>query len=452
VPSEIDQRLAAAHNLRQIEAMIRLERIVESFDAIFDDAFNAVINHHAQAIAGSRLPVARFIFAPAIIAAIREVRNEYEGFAGWSFTTAVASLVVAVPRSFFRYVSPRLAMFESEVTENNRDFLQGVFSGDEEDDGVIPFMRQLFGEVLADSFTEPIALGSFKDLTPSQWQNVLEELVFPPPSPARSREILDAVDEQGFNFESRLEKLTRKADDADRVANEIAVGFSEGENLQELEKRVRPLVDGIKSSAKRVVRTEGLRIAERMQRETWEQLGDTMTAVQILATLDQNTRPAHALRNGRLHFREPTGDQLGLDTLPLLPDEPNCRCWSTPVLRPPPGFADNPALQAAFRNAQGAGIPDPATYDRWFSSVGERRRKLAVGSRRYDTIKTVLDGTRDPEWSDFINAETGELLPISELKEENALDRAERKLAVNALISARRETISQIASTGFLLP
>ena len=306
MPSRIDQRLAASHHLRQIEAMVRLERIVETVDALFDSATENVLAERGRAIAGARPPAVSLMYGRTLRAAIAVVRNEYEDFAAWSYSTAVASLASAVPRQFFRYLSPRLATFESvtgrTVTEAEEDLL--------------PFISQLLGDLIIDNFTEPIATGTIGELSSDQWQGVLQELIFPPPSPARSRELIEAPDEQGFGFADRLEKLTRKADDADRVASEISTGFSEGENLQELEKRIRPLVDGIKSSSKRVVRTEGLRIAERMQRETWEALGDTMQAVQILAVLDQNTRSHHALRNGRLHYREPTGDQLGLDTLP----------------------------------------------------------------------------------------------------------------------------------------
>ena len=103
----------------------------------------------------------------------------------------------------------------------------------------MPFIRQLLGDLIIDNFTEPIATGTIGELSSDQWQGVLQELIFPPPSPARSRELIEAPDEQGFGFADRLEKLTRKADDADRVASEISTGFSEGENLQELEKRIR---------------------------------------------------------------------------------------------------------------------------------------------------------------------------------------------------------------------
>lgn len=443
----VDQKLAAAHHLRQIEALIRLERISEQVDGVLDAAYVAAFTKRARVVA-TGIPDSSPTFRPAVKALIGVVRGGYVDFADWSFNTAVASIASAVPRRYFRGLSPRLAMFEAD--QNVFSFLFDDDEGGDEDDP-LTFLRQLIGELQVDNFTEPIAASKVKKLNDEQWQGVLQTLIFPSPSPERSRELIEAKDENGFGFEERLELLTKKADDADRVADEIITGFSEGENLAELRRRVQPLVGGIKSSAKRVVRTEGLRIAERMQRETWAPLGDSLLAVQILAVLDENTRSHHAVRNGRLHYREPVGNQLGFDTLPMLPDEPNCRCWSTPVLRPPPGLENNPALQAAFANVGGEGIPDPTTYDQWFNAVGEGRRKLAVGSRRYDAVKALLNGQREPEWTDFIDAETGKILSVDTLRNESPIDRILRKQGVNSLIAARRDAIAEIARTGFLV-
>ena len=115
------------------------------------------------------------------------------------------------------------------------------------------------------------------------------------------------------------------------------------------------------------------------------------------------------------------------------------------------GLRNNPALQAAFKNIGGEGIPDPTTYDQWFNAVGEGRRKLAVGSRRYDVVKASLGGQRSPEWSDFISAETGEILPIETLRRETQIDRIARKIGVRALIASRRDAIAEISRTGFLV-
>ena len=160
---------------------------------------------------------------------------------------------------------------------------------------------------------------------------MLKSIIFKAPSRDRVTELINENDEAGRGWVNRLAILSQKVNDVDAVAQELATGIADGENQQQLRRRILPLVGGIVSSAKRIIRTEGLRVAERTQRETWASLGDMMIGAQILAVLDINTRPAHALRNGRVYFKSPTGDQFALDDIPLLPDEPNCRCWSTPV-------------------------------------------------------------------------------------------------------------------------
>lgn len=434
--SPIDQRLAAEHHLRQIEAMVRLEPLANHADRVFSRAAADVVRlvvDGTSVNASRRLSVALFQRAFRDVAS--HLRHEYETLASWGYDTAVDSLIRAIPRNFFRLSSPELSRFESiDATEN---------------ESIIAFIRQITLGVVVDNFTEPIARGFVRELSPTQWEGVVKSVVFPVPDRSRTTELINAPDEQGRSWRERLAVLSRKVTDVDQVSQQMAVGFSEGESQSEIRQRIKPLVSNIVSSTKRIVRTEGLRIAERMQRESWEALGDMMIGAQILAVLDQNTRQEHALRNGRVYFREPTGDQFALADIPLLPDEPNCRCWSTPVLQPPADLENDPLLVAAFRNDEGAGIPDPATYDQWFAQADVGRRILAVGRRRYETVVASLAGTREPEWSDFINPENGALLATKTVSEETTLERIIRKGRVAQLIAERRQRIADIANAGF---
>ncbi len=197
-----------------------------------------------------------------------------------------------------------------------------------------------------------------------------------------------------------------------------------------------------------------MRIAHSVQHIAWKGMGDLVIGYQIHATLDQNTRPAHAARNGTIYYADPKQGQLGYDKMPHPPLEAdgsiawNCRCHNSPVLAPDPAIADNPELLATFANASDQLIPDPVAYGDWFAQADERRRKTAVGSRRYSLVRGTLG--QDPDWAHFLDPESGELLPLATLKNEGHSDRAERVNRVRALMAHRRELIKQVQTYGFL--
>jgi SPP1 gp7 family putative phage head morphogenesis protein len=300
----------------------------------------------------------------------------------------------------------------------------------------------------ADVFTEPIAAG--ERMSDAEWQRVVAQVVVPPPSPLKVEQIIQATT-NGLTWQERFASLSRKIASPEALAQQLITGYAQGENLQELTRRVAPLVESIQSSARRIARTEGLRVAESIQREAWSDLdeGNMLLGVQILAVLDQNTRPEHAARNGTIYFKNAADGRPPISELPHLPDAPNCRCWTAPVLRPPEEFKIDPAVQAAFANQAGANIPDPSAYDQWFARADEGRRKMAVGARNYNTMAEILGGSRQPEWTDFIQAD-GTLLTPTQLKTEAEFDRAARKLGVEAAIRQREHLLRQVAWRGFL--
>lgn len=442
--SIIDSRLAASQHLRTIENLISVERVVKGVEKIFDDAFRAVSLMVVSGEVKDMRQAARLTFQNAFTTSRRTIFDDFRKLAKLFYDNAVDSLVGAIPRNYFRLASPTLFMFESfDATENDKlAFLRQLIAADNAD-GIA---------INVDNTAEPIARSKVKNLSDDEWRSVLDRIIFKPPTEERAEDILNQADEAGRDLRNRLELLSRKISDVDGLVNRMTRDIANGDNLQQMERKARPFVNGIKSSAKRIVRTEGMRLAERMQRETWGSLGEMMIGVQILAILDQNTRPAHATRNGTIYYRRPERGQLSMFTdLPLLPDEPNCRCWSTPVLRPPKELGNDPVLQAKFVNNTGSNIPDPTTYDQWFANVDSGRQKLAVGSRRFAEVEKLLDGSRNPEWTDFISGEDGGLLSTQQIANESPLQRILRKKQVADLLDKRRERIGDIATVGFIL-
>ena len=107
------------------------------------------------------------------------------------------------------------------------------------------------------------------------------------------------------------------------LAPRIASGYAAGKGWREIAEDILPVVDGVRSTARRVARTEGLRIASAVNEEHFEALGsDAIAGYQLLATLDQFSRPWHAARHGQVYYRSPKPGQKGFAQMPRPPEEP----------------------------------------------------------------------------------------------------------------------------------
>lgn len=108
------------------------------------------------------------------------------------------------------------------------------------------------------------------------------------------------------------------------------------------------------------------------------------------------------------------------------------------------------AADPVFVNAKEELVPDPASYSDWFGQVDDRRRKLAVGARRYSTVQEITGGR--PAWEDFVDPATGRLLGDEELRQESLMERVKRSAEVRRLMDERRRKTEQVAQFGFELP
>jgi SPP1 gp7 family putative phage head morphogenesis protein len=116
-----------------------------------------------------------------------------------------------------------------------------------------------------------------------------------------------------------------------------------GEGIAEpptsIAREILPAVQNVQASARRIARTESLRVAAAVQMEAHAGLGSLVVGYRINATLDKNTRPEHRARDGTAYYAHPQGDQLGYDQMPRPPQESdgsmawNCRCWLSPLIR-----------------------------------------------------------------------------------------------------------------------
>lgn len=156
----------------------------------------------------------------------------------------------------------------------------------------------------------------------------LERLLFNPPTQAEVDAILRRP-VAGRDWEQDLSAASNIAGfDPNQMANTIAVGFSLGKKPAEIARDLLPVVDNVRSSARRIARTYGVQVARHGQMQAHAALGDFVIGYQVHATLDQHTRDWHAARDGEIYYLEPEDGQKGLDQMPnppLEPEDPNER-------------------------------------------------------------------------------------------------------------------------------
>lgn len=274
------------------------------------------------------------------------------------------------------------------------------------------------------------------------------DLVFPPPSPEQVHEIVYGS-YSGQTWVQRLDGSTRYAS-PQQLASVVAVGAVIGKTAKQIEKDLMSIVNNARNSARRIARTEALRVSHEVQLRTWaDGLGDMIAGYQMHATLDQNSRPAHAARHGVIYYQNPKIGQHSIADMPRPPLESdgsiawNCRCHLSPVLEPLAGMENDPV----FVNNDSQLIPSPLVYSEWFASATLKNKRQAVGQRRYEAVARILGG-ESPKWEDFVDPHSGELLAIDDLRQESQTARERRTEILRAKMDSRRQALRHVLRFG----
>lgn len=286
-------RLAARAHSRQLELIRRTDRILRQIDrlarAFVRELVQAVKRgmHHQGIL--QRLRAVSFVLRRFVAMKLYEL-------AARSARSARAALVAELPRP------RRRRLKEADEPE---DWWADLLA---------PFRT---GELLAADATDGDILS----------------VLFAPPSVQRTQEIVYAS-----GWQERLRSGTGLAS-PEALAARISTGMMLGYDIAQITREILPVVQGVASSARRIARTESMRVAAQVQMDMHRGLGDLVVGYQIHATLDERTRPEHRARDGTIYYANPGPDQLGYDQMPHPPQEAdgslawNCRCFLTPVLR-----------------------------------------------------------------------------------------------------------------------
>lgn len=162
------------------------------------------------------------------------------------------------------------------------------------------------------------------------WENLLAQLgiggerqdlaafLFPPPNEATILRLLNRGPEPWY---AQLERATRLAD-PDTLAQIIGSGYALGKSQREIAKDLLPAVNGVRVSARRIARTEGVRIGHALQMHAHDQLGDLVIGFEIHAVHgNPNSRWWHLKRSGTIYYRNPQPGQKGYHQMPRPPEE-----------------------------------------------------------------------------------------------------------------------------------
>lgn len=406
----LNSRLAARGDLRQNDVVDQADSVTQAVDRVIQDYWERLRQllqtNHGYA---GNFHAARALFRNLVPDLLQTVYQELFRMGEWSYHSAAKLLVDTVSEEHLRAVAPvPPELFEAE---------------------------------------EP----ALPPLSDKEKKRRFEAMLFPPPS----REFVNRVvfgDTSGATWAQRIQGLSRLAS-PEVLGNIVAAGVAQGKSQQEIAKDLLPAVQGVRASAKRVARTESMRVAAAMQRAAHAELDDITAGEQIHATKDQRTRPTHRARDGRIWLKdsgESRTEALKLENgQDYVPDAPNCRCSISLILKPPPGIEDDPARLAVFTTNAGKVIPDPVTYSEWFEKrATERQKRQAMGSRKYSRVKKLL-GEQPPTWEHFVD-EDGLPLSLAQIEHEGPEKRAERLGKVRAMVAERERLIRQTSTFGFL--
>lgn len=262
---------------------------------------------------------------------------------------------------------------------------------------------------------------------------------------------------RGTSWTARMAAQTSLAS-PQQLANTITMGALAGEDPKQLARRILPVVQNVRTSARRIARTESIRMSTESTLQMYEGMGDLIIGYQIHALLDWRTRPHHAARHGTIYYRDPAPNQPSMRDMPRPPiDEDgtvayNCRCSLSAVFRPSQRVENDPALKALFTDRAGEYIPDPRTYEQWFARASQKERQWAVGTRRLQAAQSKLQPGEQLRWANVIDPKTGSLLSDKQIKTETLAKRQNRIDKVDQVIDQRHQLYKAVTTFGYVPP
>lgn len=337
-------RLAARARIRQVEIILKAEAVAAYVDRTFARLWREIVSGLRSSL---DLSIRRYLnlFNRILPTAIDATHDGLSGFAWWIHQQHKRDFRI-LPVKYLQSATVQRYL-ESELREDRgktrrsppRRPPRAPRAPDHWPRRVQPGAVEIAKAVglppiaLTDPFREPIR----PDMSQDEKRNLLMDVLFPPPPKEKVDSIVFGTTD-GLSWLDRLSGATRTSATPMQLATTVAAGVAGGKTAQEVAKDLLPIVDGVRSTARRIARTECYRVATEVQLANAAQLGDLLIGHQIFATIDENTRSWHSLRSGTIYYINPGPGQKGLKQMPRPPLEAE-----DPAERPPgkPRVANN---------------------------------------------------------------------------------------------------------------
>jgi len=319
----ISSRLATRSRTRQVEASLKADAAAVAVDRAIGGIWGQILTLlRAKPDVHGAYHGAHRIFRQLIPTAATSIDGSLRRVAMWGHKTTAQALTGTLSADYLRAAAVRSVIESRQPATRCRSIREdkekkGKFLPKQP--GIVQLALDALGMRKVDLgalLREPVR----DEFSKEQQKDIFAALLFPTPDEDTVSEMVYRT-VQGVTWFQRLEFATRTSATPEQLATIVGQGFARGAMPQEIARDLLPVVDGVRSTATRIARTEGLRLAHDSQQIVFDGLGDLVIGYQIHATLDQNTRPAHAARNGTVYYASPTGNQLGYDSMPRPPLE-----------------------------------------------------------------------------------------------------------------------------------
>ena len=256
-----------------------------------------------------------------------DLRKLLSDSAMWSWDSATTRFVRAVPIPvWLRRLLPVHSLFSTEGRLGVGRSIEGS--------GSPVRVLEYTPDISIDDAFQRILSG---ELTADQTRAIIRELEFGSPTAAELNAILeDTYWPDGLDAMSRIKTVITPdlAELRDNIGKYLSTNVDVEAAWQTLSGEIEHLVGNVRFKAVRIARTETSRVSEDMLRKSWESASDFITGIQTFTSADSKVRDTHRHWHNKVYHRASGGQYIARDgeRLPRFPADPNCRCWSSPVL------------------------------------------------------------------------------------------------------------------------
>lgn len=306
----LTSHLAAKSEIRQVAASRLADAAADAVDQAMARHWRTILQSIRNPLAYQARHNAHMGLIAAVPAAKASVASSLYRIAAWGHQSARHNLQTSLPLGYLRSATASRFLPESLLEDE----------GDKQQPGILELILRSLGKAPGEDVDFVSLAGKAFASDAGERKKAFLELLFPPPP----KHVVDSIvyaKVQGRTWEQRLEGATRTSATPQQLAEIVGQGVAAGKTQQQIAKDLLPAVDGIRSTARRIARTEGLRVAQTMQVRAWDGLGDMLLGYQVRSVLDERTRDEHRLRNGRCYYKDPEPGQLGLEECPQPPLE-----------------------------------------------------------------------------------------------------------------------------------